>query len=444
VYAGPGRPGLYGDRLFVIMAEQADLSGLAGVSDRPERVRATYERLVAHAEQTQAPLRADLDRWGLDYTPYYLVNAVLVDAGPAVRQWLSGRDDVDRVLLDQRLRPLPEQVATTYPRDSDVGPAPQWNISMIGADRAWEELGATGAGIVVGSSDSGVDGTHPALRDSYRGGEDSWYDPWNASTTPADHNGHGTHTAGTVLGRNGIGVAPDAQWVACVNLDRNLGSPSFYLECLQFMLAPFPPGGDPLHDGRPDRAPHVLTNSWGCPEVEGCDQHSLQPAIDGLRAAGIFMAVAAGNSGPRCGSADDPPAPYDGAFTVGAVDRTGTVTDFSSRGPTPDGLTKPDLVAPGASVLSAVPGSAYAEFDGTSMATPHVAGVVALMWSANPALIGDIETTEEILRTTAAPATFVPRDPGDECGSSQNATGAGLVDAFAAVEAAAALATNLR
>ena len=207
------------------------------------------------------------------------------------------------------------------------------------------------------------------------------------------------------------------------------------------MLAPFPHGGDPMRDGRPDRAPHVLTNSWGCPTIEGCDLGSLRPAVDALRAAGIFMSVAAGNSGPSCGSAADPPAPYDGAFTVGAVDRSGTVTTFSSRGPTPDGLVKPDVVAPGASILSAVPGGGYAEFDGTSMATPHVAGVVALMWSANPALIGDIGLTEQILRSTATPATpsFASRNPADACGQEENITGAGIVDAFAAVEAASAV-----
>ena len=105
VYAAAGRPGLYGDRLFVIMADQADLSGLDDIADRPERLRTTYGRLVTHADRTQAPLRAELDRWGLDYTPYYLVNAVLVDAGPAVRQWLSTRDDVDRVLA--RSAPAP-------------------------------------------------------------------------------------------------------------------------------------------------------------------------------------------------------------------------------------------------------------------------------------------------------------------------------------------------
>jgi subtilisin family serine protease len=435
VYAGAGHPGLYGDRLFVVLADQADLSGLDAIADRPTRLRETYQRLVQHAERTQAPLRNSLDRFRLSYTPYYLVNAIEVDGGPAVREWLSTRSDVDRVLLDQRLRPLPEPLPVEHGTAPAPGARPQWNIQLIQADQVWSRFADQGAGIVIGTSDSGVDGSHPALRDSFRGGDDSWYDPWNDTSTPTDHGGHGTHTIGTALGQGGIGVAPQAQWIGCVNLDRNLGSPSRYLDCLQFMLAPFPHGGNPFRDGHPDRAPHVLTNSWGCPDLEGCDLAALRPATAALHAAGIFVVAAAGNSGPSCSSIIDPPAPYKDVFTVGAVDRDRQVTNFSSRGPTVDGLVKPDVVAPGAEVLSSLPGGTYEEFAGTSMATPHVAGVVALMWSANPRLIGDVDTTAKILRDTAGPATT----SGIGCGAKANSTGTGLVNAFAAVQAARAV-----
>jgi len=443
VYALAGHPGFYGERLFVIMADQADLNGLNAIGDRPARLRATYQRLVQHAERTQAPLRESLDRLGLSYQPYYLVNAVLVDGGPVVRRWLAGRSDVDRVLLDQRLRPLPEPAPVGRGSSAPPGGSPLWNVQLLGADRVWREFGVTGTGIVIGSSDSGVDGGHPALRDGFRGGNDSWYDPWNGSPVPTDHVGHGTHTLGSALGRVGIGVAPGAQWVGCVNLDRNLGSPSHYLDCLQFMLAPFPRGGDPWRDGRPERAPHILTNSWGCPTIEGCDRDSLKPATAAIRAAGIFFVAAAGNTGPRCSSIDDPPAPYVDLLTVGAVDRQRRVAEFSSRGPAgPAGAGKPDVVAPGVGVLSALPGGTYGEFDGTSMATPHVAGLVALIWSANPRLIGDIDTTARIVRETAKAAapTRGSAGPADECGGVVNIAGAGIVDALAAVRAARTLA----
>jgi subtilisin family serine protease len=438
VYALDGRPGTYGDRLFVVLKEQADLSGLAAIADRDERLRSTYRRLVDTAERSQAGLRRALRGAHLGYTPYYLVNGLEVDGGDAVRAWLATRPEVDRVLDSPRLRPIPRRAAPSR-GDQPAPIGPQWNITMIGADRVWRDLGVTGAGIVVGTSDSGVDGAHPALRDGFRRGDDSWYDPWSHSRTPVDHGGHGTHTLGSAVGDNNIGVAPGARWVGCVNLERNLGNPAHYLDCLQFMLAPFPYGGDPLRDGRPERAPHVLTNSWGCPALEGCDRRSLRPAFAALTAAGIFVVGAAGNSGPSCRSVTDPPAPYKETLSVGAVDRDNKVASFSSRGPAPDGSPKPDLVAPGADVLSALPGGRYGPESGTSMAAPHVAGVVALLWSANPRLVGDIARTRAILRDTTRPA-----DPdGARCGDTpENVIGAGLVDAYRAVQTSRAAAVT--
>ncbi|MFC3503064.1 S8 family serine peptidase [Micromonospora krabiensis] len=439
---GPGQPGLHGERLFVVLREQADLTGLPaaapGRAGRDARTAEVYRRLVATADRSQADLRRNLTRLRLNPTPYYLVNAIEVDGGPAVRAWLARRPEVGRVLVSQRLRPLPAPAGIT--RGTDPAPTgPEWNIRQIGADRVWADLGVTGAGVVVGSSDSGVDGRHPALAGGFRGGDDSWYDPWDGTRTPTDEGGHGTHTVGSAVGRDGIGVAPGAQWVGCVNLDRNLGSPGHYLDCLQFMLAPFPAGGDPFTDGRPARAPDVLTNSWGCPGIEGCDAGALRPATAALDAAGIFVVAAAGNTGPWCASIDDPPAPYPDVLTVGAVDNRGRVADFSSRGPVAGGA-KPDVLAPGVEVRSAMPGGGYATLDGTSMATPQVAGVVALMWSANPALVGDLPRTRQLLRETATPAkpTYRSRNPADTCGGDANITGAGLVDAYAAVRAARA------
>ncbi|MEU4381191.1 S8 family serine peptidase [Micromonospora echinofusca] len=437
VAVGAGQPGLHGERLFVVLREQADLAGVpatTGRAGRDARVGEVHRRLVATAERTQADLRRDLRRLRLDHTPYYLVNAVEVEGGPLVRAWLSRRPEVARVLVSQRVRPLPAPAGRS--RGTAPAPAgPEWNVRMLGADRVWSQLGVDGSGIVLGSSDSGVDGGHPALAGGFRGGDDSWHDPWNGTRAPTDEGGHGTHTAGSAVGRGGIGVAPGARWVGCVNLDRNLGNPAYYLDCLQFMLAPFPPGGDPFTDGRPARAPDVLTNSWGCPSIEGCDPGVLRPATAALDAAGILVVAAAGNTGPYCGSIDDPPAPYADVLTVGAVDRQRKVTLFSSRGPVP-GAAKPDLVAPGDEVLSAMPGGGYATLSGTSMATPQVAGVVALMWSANPALVGDLPRTRQILRDTATPAVATYASATQTCGGDRNITGAGLVDAYAAVRAA--------
>ena len=447
LYAVEGRPGFYGDKLFVILREQPDVSAAANIADRGERARYVYDTLARRAAESQADLRATLDRLRIPYRPFYLVNALEVDAGPLVRAYLASRPEVDRVLSSPHLRPLPEPPPGATGTIQAAPSSPPWNIGEdgTGAERVWSELGVTGKGIVVGQSDSGVQGDHPALRDGYRGRDGqndyNWLDPWSHTAAPRDLGGHGTHTLGSVLGDGGIGQAPDAEWFACVNLERNLANPALYLTCLQFMLAPYPQGGDPFTEGDPARAAHVLNNSWGCPPVEGCDPGALQTAVRALRAAGIFVVASAGNEGPSCGTVSDPLALYDEVFTVGALDPTGNVAEFSSRGPvTADdsGRVKPDILAPGVDVLSAYPNSTYQVLEGTSMAGPQVAGVVALMWSANPRLIGDVERTERILIETAKPYSgrrsggcFVGETPN-------NAYGYGLVDAYAAVQAALA------
>ncbi len=316
---------------------------------------------------------------------------------------------------------------------------------MIGADQVWGEFRVTGQGIVIGQSDSGVQGDHPELSGSYRGnssGSDfNWFDPWYGSKTPVDIGGHGTHTLGSILGAH-TGIAPGATWFGCVNLARNLGNPAYYLDCMQFMLAPFPQGGDPFRDGDPTRSANVMNDSWGCPDVEGCDPQSLGPAVDALKAAGIFVVASAGNSGlAGCGTVTDPLAIYPSAYSVGAVNAAGELAMFSSLGPVNvdgSGRTKPDITAPGEDVLSAFPGSTYQLESGTSMAGPHVVGVVALMWSANPRLIGDIDRTTAILDQTARPYRGALPGCVDGAQRPNDAVGWGIVDAYAAVKMALA------
>ncbi|WP_299643513.1 S8 family serine peptidase [uncultured Chloroflexus sp.] len=437
---GGGRAAPTGDRLFVVLRDQTDVSTLATIADYDQRRIAVYQRLTAHAELTQADLRATLDWLGVRYTPYYLVNALEIEADLPLRLWLQSRPEVAAVMPAPHLRPLP---VAPSPATGDQPPpdSPPWNLTMIGAPEAWA-LGVRGAGIIVGQADSGVEVDHPELSDAYAGrlgnGVDHtyhWLDPWTGATAPYDLGGHGTHTLATVLG-NSVGVAPDAQWIACVNLARNLGNAPRYLDCMQFLFAPYPPSGDPMRDGDPIRGAHVLNNSWGCPQdLEGCTPNSLQPAVRALRAAGVFVVASAGNDGPACSSLNAPLAIYDDVLTVGAVDADGRLAPFSSVGPVlSDGSArvKPDLVAPGVDILSAFPNQSYTRASGTSMAGPHVAGAVALLWSANPALIGDIETTERILRETARPYTAAD---SERCGAG-NGAGAGILDVAAAVRRA--------
>ena len=443
LFVTSGNHGFYGDRLFVIMKDQADLSNVRQTQNIDERRTEAYKELIQFANEAQAGLRKTFDTLGVNYTPYYLVNAMEVRGGTLVRLFLLTRPEVDRVIPSPRLRPA-QPVEAMALNNLFAEPAPsgvQWNVQMIGADKVWNEFGVRGDGIVIGQSDSGVDVTHPDLKDSYRGkteGDDyHWFDPWYGGTLPYDDNGHGTHTLGTVLGQNGIGVAPSATWFACMNLNRNLANPALYLDCMQFMLAPFPHGGDPFVDGDPTRAADVLNNSWGCPEIEGCDPQALLYAANHLRDAGIFVVVSTGNDGPNCSTVNAPLSLYDSVFSVGAIDRNGNVTEFSSRGPvTADGSgrMKPDIVAPGRDILSALPGGTYGALDGTSMAGPHVVGVVALLWSADPSLIGDIDRTEQILIETAHPYTGSTSLGCFEGGVPNAAYGYGVVDVYAAVK----------
>lgn len=441
-----GQPGLYGEKVFIVMQQQADLSQVATIADVSERRAAVYETLVNTAEESQISIREKLDAWHVSYTPYYLVNGIEAEVNPLIRMFIEKRSDVAKVLDDPQLRPLPE---TTEPKNSTPTDEPtgtEWNLSIIGADKVHSDLGITGEGIVVGNTDSGVDGRHLELEDSYRGvaGSDdyNWLDPWNDSPFPTDLGGHGTATMSVIAGKD-IGVAPGVQWIGCVNLARNLGNPARYLDCMQFMLAPYPQGGDAFHDGDPSKGAMIVNNSWGCPEVEGCDTETLEYAAKAMETAGIFLTVAAGNTGYYgCETVEDPLAIYPEVFTVGSINEAGEISDFSSLGPVSvdgSGRIKPDLLAPGEEIVLAFPGNQYTKESGTSFAAPHVAGVVALMWSANPDLIGNVALTRQILEETATP--FDGTLPSCVVADSvpNNAAGYGVVDAFAAVQKALSL-----
>ena len=175
---------------------------------------------------------------------------------------------------------------------------------------------------------------------------------------------------------------------------------------MSFSSLPIPRAAIRLHEGRPDLAPHIISNSWSCPISEGCDQDSLRATVEVVRAAGQFVVAAAGNEGSACSTVMSPIATHDAVFSIGAHDSSGTIASFSSRGPvTSDGSgrLKPDLSAPGVGVFSARAPDAYSTSSGTSMATPHVASAAALLWSAAPSLIGDIDLTEQVLIKSAVP-----------------------------------------
>jgi subtilisin family serine protease len=440
----------------LVLLPPADLQSIPAKSLGFEaRVAATVERLRRHATVTQAPLRAELERRGLPYRTFWVANAIAVRAQPAALADLALRADVVRIEANASSRtPLPEPLpALAAPK------AAEWGIANVRAPEVWA-LGIRGAGVVVAGQDTGYRWDHPALRASYRGWDGvaathdhHWWDaiaadigapnanPCGYSTpAPCDDHNHGTHTMGTIVGLDGaneIGVAPEARWIGCRNMDLGDGAPATYLACFQFFLAPTDLAGQ---NPRPDLAPHVINNSWGCPPSEGCAWHTLAAAVAAVRAAGIVVVASAGNSGSACATIVDPPALYADAFSVAAHASTNAIASFSSRGPVTidgSGRLKPDVSAPGVGVRSALRTGGYGTMSGTSMAGPHVAGVVALMMSADPTLKGDPDRVEAILRATAVPTTSAQTCGAFPGGAVPNAVfGHGRVDALAALRAA--------
>lgn len=425
-------------RALIVFNEQADLSGADALKTKNEKGAFVLNALRTVANRTQARVRSILQQRGISFRAFYIANAIAVerlDATTATQ--LAAESNVARIAADPTVK-IPEPAPQSA---SEATNGIQWGIRKIGAKKVWN-AGYRGKGIVVANQDTGVEWFHPALKNKYRGYDrqtkavDHSYNWWDAihsaissepnpcgynTLAPCDDYGHGTHTMGTLVGSDGltkIGVAPKAKWISCRNMDQGEGSPSTYMECFEFFLAPWDSNGK---NPDPNRAPDVVSNSWGCtlgarPEGEGCEPKSLAQATHALRAAGIFVSASAGNAGPDCSTITDPSAIYNASTTVGATTSRDLLASFSSRGPVADGSRKPDLSAPGVSVLSSIPGGAYAQLSGTSMAAPHLAGAVALLWQAKPKLRGDIRATEQALFHSAYRGVIIPDNTPRVCG----------------------------
>ncbi|MFO7655377.1 MAG: S8 family serine peptidase [Candidatus Krumholzibacteriia bacterium] len=443
-------------KVLVVLREQVDTASL----DRqlrwqkaalPIRHQTVVQTLREVAARTQGDLVAALasEKAGgrvVGYTPHWLVNAVVVTAeGDAVRA-IATRDDVERVepdLVAELVAPVvaAKDVAATGAVDDvrGIGTAP--GVRAVRAPDVWTELGVRGDGALVGTLDTGVDGSHPALAERWRGNfappGECWLDAANLGDPdfPRDRYDHGTHVMGTLTGLapgDTIGVAPGARWIAVNGIAMETG-PAFdnaVLASLEFLTDP---DGDPTtHDDVPD----VVQNSWGVNKgytgYLECDSR-WWTAIDNCEAAGVVLLWAAGNEGPGASTlrspADRAASPIS-CFSVGSTGAESpyTISSFSSRGPStcadlaPGLEIKPELVAPGAEIYSSVPGGGYQYLSGTSMSGPHVAGVVALMRSANPDV--DVTTIKQVLMATAV-------DLGRE--GEDDVYGHGFVDAYEAV-----------
>ena len=419
---GPGQT----VRIIVHLADQPALD-LPGLQDQagPERPGHVAARLRAHADASQASLREWLRQReaageAQDVTPFWSFNGLAVSASRELILELAHRPDVERIALDGLLlapnradRLSPEHCQDFAPstspdachseRSEESPPRIQMtlrsaqgdsvpeNLIAIGAPDAWAR-GLTGQGVVVALLDSGVDMSHADLAARWRGGTNSWFDPYGEHPdAPFDVNGHGTQTLGVILGGDAggsaIGVAPGAQWIAArIFDDRDRATIEGIHKALQWVLDP---DGDPAtHD-----APDVVNNSWSFVNA-GCDGEFADD-LSALRAAGILPVFAAGVRDSVS------PANTPEAFAVGALADVETALADSPRGPSICGGKPvfPQVVAPGANIRTTDRFGTYATLDGSSLAAAHVSGALALLLDADPEL--SAAEQESILTETA-------------------------------------------
>ena len=354
----------------------------------------------------------------------WLTNALALRASPAEIRRLAADPAVARIEYDAPVRVLGPTPAAAPEAPPGLFGRGDWGLAAIGAPAVWRDYGLDGAGVRVGSIDSGVDAGHPDLA----GKVVAWRDFAAGRPEPYDDNGHGTHTIGTMVGGAAggapIGVAPGAKVVVAKALDRHGDA------TLSTLMAACEWIADPDGDPSTADAPSVVNASWGAPSAAG---ELLRPIIARWRQLGIVPVFAAGNTGRSVNA----PASYPESLAVGALGPRGRVARFSSREPAgaaqagpvvgfsqAPGTGKPDLAAPGVEVVSSVPGGAWASLSGTSMAAPHVAGTIALLRQADPGL--GPAAVEAILRRTA-------RDLGPAGVDGRG--GAGALDARAAAAA---------
>lgn len=370
----------------ILIFASVGIGNAAGESATSDRIDVLISFHVAPGPQEQALVRA----YGgeIEHT-FNIVPTIAANIPAAAAFGLSHHPLISAV----------EQNGKVYAIDAELDNT--WGVKRIGADDVHANANK-GAGVAVAVIDSGIDYTHEELDGNYAGGQDFVNDDMD----PMDDNGHGTHVSGTVAAEdNGIGVvgaAPEADLYGLKVLGAD-GSGSFgdVIAALDWAVA---------------NGIQVTNNSYGSSMNPGT---AVRAAFDNSAAAGILHIAAAGNSGNPRGKGNNVgyPARYDSVVAVAATDSDDTRASFSSTGPAVE------LAAPGVAIRSTLPGGGYADWNGTSMASPHVAGTAALVIAAGAA---DASTIRSALQETAEDLGEAGRD---------NKYGFGLVSAAAAVAA---------
>jgi subtilisin family serine protease len=419
---------------FVVFGERTSLEAAFRMKDWTARGQFVVNRLQAAANRSQNGVRGYLQGRKIVHTSFWVENKIYIPNGTLeLARDLARRPEVAAIIR--------ESIYSIPPTQTGAGiQSVLWNIGLIGANQVWATDG-NGTGSVVASIDTGVQYNHPALVNQYRGNTGgvfnhtgNWYDATNTCTAaPCDNVGHGTHTVGTMVGSDGsvnqIGVAPGARWIACKGCANTTCAGSALTACAQWIMAP---GGSTAN------RPNVVNNSWG--DVGGDPWY--RSYVQSWVAAGIFPAFSAGNSGPSCSTAGSP-GDYVESFASGATDSIDNIASFSSRGPSTFGGVKPNVSAPGVNIYSSYPTNNYDSMSGTSMASPHTAGSVALLWSVLPGYKGNIAGTKALLAGNAVIRGTTETCGGISAGASPNNTyGSGRLDVKRAVDAGKGVPVN--
>ncbi len=425
--------------VFILANGQLDRNWVENATDgmtRAETQQFAVQAMKEIAETAQIGIMSELGNLNTeDVRSLWLSNAVYCKATPSAIRQMAARSDV--VLIERASDEnggLIEPVEVREPNAEERGKALAWGVSQINADDVWA-LGYEGQGVIVAVIDTGTDYTHPDLgnnmwHDTAAGYHYGW-DFYDNDNDPMDTYGHGTHCSGSVAGDGTAGtetgVAPSATLMA-IRIDYYYGGEPTWIEGMEFAI---------------DNGASVMSMSLG----SGQGNMSLRTANENALTAGVYHSIAAANDGPSAGSVlspgDGPPPwfhpdqTYQGGqsavVTVGATDSGDGIASFSSRGPVTcwsdytdsSPLIDPDISGPGVDVLSTKWGGGYTTMSGTSMATPHLAGVAALLLSANPDLT--VAQMDSLIEVTSLDLGSAGKD---------NTYGAGRVDAYQAVLAA--------
>ena len=380
-------------RVIVEFAQRPDLQALRHMP-RPQRRASMATDMKATAERDQRGVRSLLQSRGVKGVRHlWMINSLAVKASAEVVRELAAHPEVVSLRIDRKIAAA-DILLQSFP-------PPETNIDAINANDVWLQ-GDFGQGAVVALMDTGADINHPDLANTWRGGTNSWLDPYGQYIEPHDSDGHGTAVLGIMVGGGAggtsIGAAPGAKWIAAKMFD-DAGNTfeSVIHQVFQWFLDP---DGNPATDDLPD----VVNGSWGFQNQPGICVNTFQPDIDALNAAGVAVVFAAGNTGPGA-STSISPANNLGAIAVGFVDGSNVIDPASARGPsTCDGRVYPDVVAPGANVrttdLSFGGFPSYIGFTGTSASAPHASGVMALLRSAFPvATLAQLESALKVQAT---------------------------------------------